>query len=530
MYKASILTAGLALVLNAANAQKPNIILIMADDMGFSDIGCFGSEIPTPNLDKLAQNGVRFSQFYNTARCCPTRASLLTGLDQHQTGIGMMAEDPNKTENVKDRNDWGLPGYRGFLNHQCVTIAEVLKPAGYHTYMAGKWHVGMHGEEKWPLQRGFEHYYGILAGACSYLKPEGGRGITLDNTHLPAPEGEYYTTDAFTDYAIRMIKEQNDEKPFFLYLAFNAPHWPLQAKKMDYEKFVGKYLKGWDAIGEKRYERQKTLKLFDRDIPLSPRDPRVRPWSEVSDSQKKESDFRMAVYAAQVSCIDQNIGKLVETLSQMNKLDNTLIIFLSDNGACAEPYAEFGGGKFEDINNPAISGAVSYGIGWANVSNTPFFEYKVKSYEGGISAPFIASWPKQISKNAGTVYHTPACLTDIMPTFIEAAGTKYPKTHPDGTVLFPLEGKSLLPAFINGKGSEHEYMYWEHSGYSAIRKGDWKAFKKVEDTNWELYDLRTDRDEQINVSKDHQELVKELNDKWYSWANSHQVLPKNKLK
>ncbi len=526
MNKAPLLTLATTLTLNMAVAQKPNIVLILADDMGFSDLGCFGSEIPTPNLDKLAKKGVRFSQFYNTARCCPTRASLLTGLYQHQTGIGMMAEDPFKGEKDKDPNDAGVPGYKGYLNHQCVTIAEVLKPAGYHTYMAGKWHVGMHGEEKWPLQRGFEHYYGILAGACSYLKPVGGRGLTSDNTKLPAPEGDFYTTDAFTDNAIRFIKEQNDAKPFFLYLAFNAPHWPLQAKKADYEKFVGKYLKGWDVLREERYQRQKAMKLFDRDIPLSPRDARVRPWSEVDEKQKKESDFRMAVYAAQVSCLDQNVGKLVETLTKLNKLDNTLIIFLSDNGACAEPYQEFGGGKFEDINNPAISGSVSYGIGWANMSNTPFFEYKVKSYEGGISAPFIASWPNQIKKTVGKVYHTPACLTDIMPTIIEAAGTTYPDKNPDGTKLFPLEGFSLIPAFVSLKGEEHKYVYWEHSGFSAIRKGDWKAYKKVVDTEWELYNLSTDRCEQVNVASKYPDLVKELNDKWIEWANSHQVLPK----
>lgn len=512
--------------LNVTVAQRPNIIVIMADDMGFSDLGCFGSEIPTPNLDKLAKDGVRFSQFYNTARCCPTRASLLTGLYQHQTGIGMMAEDPFKGAGEKDRNDAGIPGYRGYLNHHCVTFAEVLKPAGYHTYMTGKWHVGMHGEEKWPLQRGFEHYYGILAGACSYLKPEGGRGLTLDNTKLPAPKGEYYTTDAFTDYAIRFIREQKDDKPFFLYLAFNAPHWPLQAKKSDYEKFVGQYMKGWDVLREERYQRQKAMKLFDREIPLSPRDSRVRSWNEVDEAQKKESDFRMAVYAAQVNCIDQNVGKLVDSLVSMGKLDNTLIIFLSDNGACAEPYKEFGGGQFEDINNPAVSGSVSYGIGWANLSNTPFYEYKVKSYEGGISAPFIVSWPGKIRKNAGKIVHQPAHLIDLMPTLIEAAGTQYPQTHPDGTELFPIEGNSLISAVIKGKGKQHDYLYWEHAGFSAIRKEDWKAFKAVNDSVWELYDLRTDRDEQINVAKEHQDLIDEINDKWYEWANSHQVLPK----
>jgi arylsulfatase A-like enzyme len=287
-------------------------------------------------------------------------------------------------------------------------------------------------------------------------------------------------------------------------------------------------MKGWDILREERYERQKAMKLFDRDIPLSPRDKRVRPWNEVDETQKKESDFRMAVYAAQVNCIDQNVGKLVTVLSNLKKLDNTLIIFLSDNGGCAEPYQEFGGGRFEDINNPSISGSVSYGIGWANMSNTPFFEYKVKSYEGGISAPFIAHWPDKIKKTAGKIYHTPSYLPDIMPTLIEIAGAKYPQTYPDGTELFPLEGFSLVPALINGKGKEHPFMFWEHSGYSAIRKGDWKAYKPVSDTEWELFDLRTDRDEQTNVSKAHPELVKELNDKWYEWANSHQVLPKNK--
>jgi arylsulfatase len=423
-------------------------------------------------------------------------------------------------------HDFGLPGYRGFLNHQCMTIAEVLKTAGYHTYMTGKWHVGMDGQEKWPLQRGFDRYYGLLAGSCSYLKPTGSRGLTEDNTSLPAPEGDYYTTDAFAEHAIRYIKDQKDNKPFFLYLAFNAPHWPLHAKKSDYEQFVGKYMKGWDVLRKERNQRQKELNLFDRDIPLSPRDKRVRPWNEVDEAQKRESDFRMAVYAAQISCLDQNIGKLVETLSRLKKLDNTLIIFLSDNGACAEPDLEFGGGEFARINDPDNSGVVSYGIGWANVSNTPFCQYKVQSYEGGISAPFIAYWPEKIKKTAGTVYHTPAYLIDIMPTLIEVSGATYPKTYKDGTELFPLEGISQVSALVDGKGKEHKYMFWEHSDFSAVRKGDWKAYKKVTDSNWELYDLRTDRDEQINLAEQQPKLVKELNSRWYKWATSHQVLPK----
>lgn len=532
MNKTLITALGMVWTCNLVMAQKPNIVLIMADDMGFSDIGCFGSEIPTPNLDKLALHGIRFSQFYTTARCCPTRASLLTGLYQHQTGIGMMSEDLNSWQKGQDRNDRGVNGYRGYLNHQCATIAEILKLAGYHTYMAGKWHVGMHGKEKWPLQRGFERYYGILAGACSYLKPSGERGLTMDNTKLPPPDGEYYTTDAFTDHAIQYIREQKDEKPFFLYLAFNAPHWPLQAKKADYEKFIGKYMKGWDVLRNERYQRQKTLKLFDREVALSPRDPRVRPWSEVAEAQKIESDYRMAVFAAQVNCLDQNIGKLIESLTSLNKLENTLILFLSDNGGCAEgvatPYSEFGGGKIEQINKSEEEDAVSYGGGWANLSNTPFYEYKVKSYEGGISSPFIAHWPQKIQKTSGKVYHSPASLIDIMPTILEAAGTRYPKFHPDGTKLYELEGLSLIPALVGLKKINHKYLYWEHSGFSAIRKGDWKAYKKLSDKEWELYNLETDRSEQVNVAEKHPDLVKELNDKWYQWATTHQVLPNSR--
>ena len=339
-----LMTAPLLMASFCSAQEKPNVVLIMVDDMGYSDIGCYGGEILTPNIDALASKGVRFTQFYNTSRSCPTRASLMTGLYQHQTGIGQMSEDPFNQPNQKSPNDWGVPGYKGFLNRNCVTIAEVLKESGYHTYMAGKWHLGMHGEEKWPLQRGFERFYGILAGACSYLRPSGGRGLTLDNTKLPVPEAPYYTTDAFTDYAIRFVDEQKDDKPFFLYLAFNAPHWPLQAKEEDIQKFTKIYReKGWDEIREARRKRMTKLGIIEPNTEFAEWE--NRKWNELTEQEKDKVAYRMAVYAAQVHCVDYNVRKLLDYLKKNRKLDNTLVMFLSDNGACAEPYAELGGGN-----------------------------------------------------------------------------------------------------------------------------------------------------------------------------------------
>ena len=395
-----LMTAPLLMASFCSAQEKPNVVLIMVDDMGYSDIGCYGGEILTPNIDALASKGVRFTQFYNTSRSCPARASLMTGLYQHQAGIGQMSEDPFKNPGQKSPNDWGVPGYKGFLNRNCVTIAEVLKEGGYHTYMAGKWHLGMHGEEKWPLQRGFERFYGILAGACSYLRPSGGRGLTLDNTKLPEPEAPYYTTDAFTDYAIRFVDEQKDDKPFFLYLAFNAPHWPLQAKEEDIQKFTKIYReKGWDEIREARRKRMAKLGIIDSNTEFAEWE--NRKWDELTEKEKDEVAYRMAVYAAQVHCVDYNVGKLLDYLKKNRKLDNTLVMFLSDNGACAEPYAELGGGKVSEINNPACSVFPSYGRAWAQVSNTPFRKYKCRSYEGGISTPLIVSWKSNLKNKKG---------------------------------------------------------------------------------------------------------------------------------
>ncbi|GKH12825.1 hypothetical protein CE91St12_10350 [Bacteroides uniformis] len=508
--------------------EKPNVVIFLVDDMGYSDIGCYGGEIMTPNLDRLASTGVRFTQFYNTSRSCPARASLMTGLYQHQAGIGQMSEDPGtfKKETQRDINDWGSEGYQGYLNRNCVTIAEVLKENGYHTYMAGKWHLGMHGQEKWPLQRGFERFYGILAGAASYLRPEGGRGLTLDNKHLPAPEAPYYTTDAFTDHALQFISEQKDDKPFFLYLAFNAPHWPLQAKDEDIQKFTKLYRsKGWDKIRQERYNRMQKMGIIDKNVGFAEWE--NRSWNELTEKEKDESAYRMAVYAAQVHCVDYNVGKVIDYLKKTKQLDNTLILFLADNGACAEPYLELGGGKQEDINNPACNNMPSYGRAWAQTSNTPFRKYKCRSYEGGISTPLIFSWKMKLGNRHGNLCTTPGYLPDIMPTVLEATGAVYPETYHGGNKIHPLVGTSLFPAIMEKVPSLHEYMYWEHQGNRAIRYGNWKAIRDEAGTAWELYDIVKDRTEKHNLASQHPDVLKKLREEWEYWAIKHNVLPKH---
>ena len=508
--------------------EKPNVVIFLVDDMGYSDIGCYRGEIMTPNLDKLASTGVRFTQFYNTSRSCPARASLMTGLYQHQAGIGQMSEDPGtfKKETQRDINDWGSEGYQGYLNRNCVTIAEVLKENGYHTYMAGKWHLGMHGQEKWPLQRGFERFYGILAGAASYLRPEGGRGLTLDNEHLPAPEAPYYTTDAFTDHALQFVGEQKDDKPFFLYLAFNAPHWPLQAKEEDIQKFTKLYRsKGWDKIRQERYNRMQKMGIIDKNVGFAEWE--NRSWDELTEKEKDESAYRMAVYAAQIHCVDYNVGKVIDYLKKTKQLDNTLILFLADNGACAEPYLELGGGKQEDINNPACNNMPSYGRAWAQTSNTPFRKYKCRSYEGGISTPLIFSWNKKLGNRHGNLCTTPGYLPDIMPTVLEATGAAYPETYHGGNKIHPLVGTSLFPAITEKVPSLHEYMYWEHQGNRAIRYGNWKAIRDEAGTEWELYDIVKDRTEKNNLASQHPDVLKKLRNEWEYWAIKHNVLPKH---
>ncbi len=516
-----------ALLCPVLAAAKPNIVLILADDMGYSDIGCYGSEIPTPHLDALAAGGLRFTQFYNTARCSPTRAALLTGLHPHQAGLGRLAEEaPGAiTQNPA--------GYLGYLNTHGITIAEALRPAGYRSYLAGKWHLGQRDESKWPLQRGFDRFYGLLTGASSYLKPAGARGLTQDNQPLPAPtDSDYYTTDAFTDFAVQTLREHRGDAPFFLYLAFTAPHWPLHARPDDIAKFTGKYRAGWDALRVERHARQKALGIVGPESELSPRDDGARVWSEFSDEQKTQLDYRMAVYAAQVHRLDWNVGRLVATLRVQGKLENTLIIFLSDNGGCAEPYTDVGGQAAEKINDPAFSGNVSYGTGWANASNTPFRKFKSMLHEGGISTPLIVHWPAGLKTKPGSLDATPGYLTDIMPTVLEVSGASYPKEH-HGQTLTPLEGRSLAPILANAKSTAAPRVFtWEQYGFKAVRVGDLKAtfsppnlYDKRGRGQWELYDLARDRSELRDLAADRPEELKKLVARWDEWAARAQVFP-----
>ena len=499
--------------------QRPNIVLILADDMGYSDIGCFGGEIDTPNIDALSRGGQAYTQFYNTARCCPTRASLLTGLHPHQTGIGHMTHTPED----KAAYDKGLFGYRGFLNRSCITLPEILKEAGYHTYMSGKWHLGMWEENQWPRQRGFDRFYGILPGVCNYMRPTAPRGLYLENA--PAEPGDnFYSTNAFTDYALQFLREQQDDRPFFLYMAYNAPHWPLQAPREYVQKYRGRYLCGWDEIREKRYARMLEKEIITaQSCALPPRDPEVRPWDALDDAKKDEMDLRMATYAAQIDCMDHSIGRLTQYLREKGQLDNTLILFLSDNGGCAEG-GELGHGAMEEINSPDIVNLmVSYGRCWANASNTPFRMYKRYVHEGGMATPLIAHWPDGIT--AGGLTHAPGYLPDIMPTFLELAGIAYPGSYQGNSLPAP-EGKSLVPIFETGEREGHTRMCWEHEDNCSIRCGRYKALQKFDTGEWELYDLETDRSELHNLADTHPGIVKSLAGQWYEWAKSHHVMPK----
>ena len=496
--------------------ERPNIILIMADDMGYSDIGCYGGEIETPNIDSLAANGLRFTQFYNTGRCCPTRATLLTGLYAHQAGIGhMTVEDVIGRERLEF--DYGYPGYRGSLNRNCVTLAEALKPAGYHTLMSGKWHVGTF-EGMWPVDRGFDEYYGIIRGACNFWKPTPDKLLVHNRDRIKTGD-DFYTTDAFTDYAMKFITEANekDDDPFFLYLAYNAPHWPLHAWPEDIAKYRGKYKKGWDAIRQERYERMIEMGLVKAEWDLSDRD--APAWEDVPEEKKDTLDYRMAIYAAMVDRMDQNIGRLLGRLKELDQLDNTLILFFVDNGGCAEGDT-FGAGPKERLGTKE-GYFLTYGQSWANASNTPYRLYKHWSHEGGIASPLIAHWPAKI-KERGVFRHEPTHLIDLMPTCMELAEATYP-TEYNGHTIPPMEGVSLVPAFED-KPLGREAIYFEHEGNRAVRMGKWKLVAAHREP-WRLYDMEADRTEMHDLSGENGELRGKLIGMYDAWAERCGVLP-----
>lgn len=513
-------------------AERPNVILIMVDDMGFSDLGYHGGEIATPNLNALAHGGVRFSQFYNSGRCCPTRATLMTGLHPHEAGIGWMTSEPDR-----ERGDGAPAAYRGHLNEQCVTLAEVLRGAGYGTYMTGKWHLGQTEVGDRPLQRGFDRYYGCLSGATRFFQPAGSRGMTSGNDPDETPKSTtdrpFYTTDAFTDHAIDFLdghgKEKEDD-PFFLYLAYTAPHWPLQAHEEDIAKYRGRYRDGWDKLREERYRRQIGLGLIEENWPLSPKTGSIPDWDTLDEKKRDEMDLKMAIYAAMVDRVDQNIGKLVSFLKEQGTYENTLILFLSDNGACQEG-GMLGRGEFHDAAKRNLEHDNSYGEAWANAGSTPFRLYKHYLHEGGAATPFFMHWPAGITPREGW-YGEPAQLIDLMPTLLDVAGAGYPSER-KGTKTVPLDGISLRPAFTGASLGREGPIFAEHETNASVREGNWKLVGEsvamadgTKAKQWELYDLAADRTELKNLAAEQLEKVRALAAKWETWAARVGVYPR----
>jgi arylsulfatase len=523
-----------------SSPESPNIILILNDDMGFSDIGCYGGEIETPNLDRLAATGLRYSQFYNTARCSPSRASLLTGLHPHQTGIGILTYD------------MGPEGYAGDLNKKCVTIAEVLKAKNYKSYLSGKWHVAKNLTQptgSWPLQRGFDAFYGTIIGAGSFYHPS---TLTRGNDsidHEPEEDPSFFYTDAISDQAaecIRAHRRDHPDRPFFHYVAYTAPHWPLHAHEEDIAKYKGRFDAGWDTLREERLERLVASGIIHPSWRLTDRDPTQPPWTK---AERREWLLRcMEVYAAQIDRMDQGIGRIVEALDETGQFENTLIIFLSDNGACAEDIPEGVTAKelVEDLmiakattrtgqpvrfgNDSSIMPGPedtyqSYGTAWANLSNTPFRLYKHWVHEGGIATPLIVHWPKGIPEGGGLRHH-PGQLPDIMATILDVTGAPYPREY-DGHEIQPLEGESLVPSFTEDE-RERGPLFWEHEGNAAVRMGRWKLVRNYPGP-WELYDIEADRTEMNDLVAQHPERVREMSEQYSAWAQRCGVISREKI-
>ncbi|MGZ0709713.1 arylsulfatase [Coraliomargarita sp. W4R53] len=466
-----------------ATETKPDIIYILADDLGYSDIGCYGSEIATPNLDRLASEGIRFSQFYNASKCEPTRANIMSGHYWPVTGLGVQ---------------------RG------ATLGEVMRAGGYATFALGKWHLNGH-----PMDRGFDRFFGHLSGASAFFPPID-VSFRLDKTPFRPTDPKFYVTDAVTDHAIDFIKASKQaapDKPYFMYLAYNAPHNPLQAPREDIAKYRGKYRQGWEAIQQKRYQRMKELGVISPETQLAPHPSNLPRWESLSPEQKDLEDLRMAVYAAMIDRLDQNIGRLLAQLEADGLADNLLVIFMSDNGA--SPYARTDESMLAQGKLPGEpSSNWEIGMGWAHVGNTPLRLYKRNQHEGGISTPFIAWRPKHISQ-PNSVTDQPAHIIDLMPTFLELAESTYAAAG-KGKALPPLPGKSLLPIFKGETRTPHKELYFQLFDHRAIRAGEWKL-TAVDGKDWELYNLADDRSETKDLSSSHPELVQSLSENWESW-------------
>jgi arylsulfatase A-like enzyme len=496
---------------------KPNIILVMVDDMGYSDLGAYGSEINTPNIDKLAVEGIRFKEFYNNSICAPTRASLITGQYPHKAGVGYF--------NV----NLGLPAYQGFLNKESLTFGEVLKTAGYNTFLSGKWHVG-NDSLYWPNQRGFDKFYGFIGGASNYYDdPKDAPVELIENNKRITLKPNEYLTNTVTDKALSFITEQGkNANPFFLYLAFNAPHWPLQALPEDIAKYRGKYSLGWDSLRAIRHAKQIQLGLIDPKQPIATRDDEVPRWDSFTYDEQQLWQRKMEVYAAMLDRVDQNVGRVLAKLKELKKDENTIIIFISDNGAQGG-YVPLG--RKRTRNSGPIGSAGSYEYqdqSWASLSNTPFRSYKNNFHEGGISSPFIAWYPSKIK--ASTITRGTGHLVDLAPTFYDLAGATYPETY-NGLKTNALAGVSLKKVLFEGTELNREQpIFWERGGNRAVRKGKWKLVSTYPQKNWELFDLDTDRGETKDLSTQNPEIVKSLIIEYEAWAKKNNVENYDKIK
>ncbi|MBI2823598.1 MAG: arylsulfatase [Planctomycetia bacterium] len=514
-------SAGLLVLALAGNAHgadkpapKPNVVLILADDLGFADLGCYGSEIATPNVDRLAAGGLRFTQFYNAGRCCPTRAALLTGLYPHEAGVGHML------------GAWHAPSYTAGIGENTATIAELLRPAGYRTYHVGKWHVGgvnaKADQRNHPMNRGFDRAYGT-AGGGNYFRPA---PLYLDRDAVE-PGDNFYVTDAFSDHAVAFLEEHGQQhagQPFFLHLCYTAPHFPLQAKRDDIAKYRGRYRDGWDRLRERRFARQKDLGIMPRDARLAPRDPVATAWADVPESERDEWDQRMAVYAAMIDCMDQGVGQVLSAVDRLGVRDNTLVLFLSDNGASAEALDSWPNPSRGHKPGAVVGTADSHRcleVGWADAANTPYREHKMWIHQGGIASPLVVCWPAGI-KARGDLSRAVGHVIDLMPTMLELAGAAYPASL-DGRQLLPLSGRSLAPA-LRGEKLGARTLAWEHEGNRGIRVGDWKLVASFRG-DWELYDLAGDPTETSNLAAREANRARELAAQWQAWADRVGVVP-----
>jgi len=503
----------------ARPARRPNVVVILVDDVGFSDIGCYGGEIPTPHVDALAAGGLRFSAFYNTARCSTTRAALLTGLYPHQAGMG----------HLDNRRFPESRGTHGRLHDRCVTLAEVLASAGYHTSVVGKWHLGQqHGTPPW--KRGFQRTATTRFGELSFPREQSKpitKLVSLDGHEVPAdsPEvgaGDWYATDMFTDWGLRFVDDAlGQDKPFFLYVAHGAAHFPLKAPAEVIARHRGRFRDGWDALREARYRRQIELGLIDPAWPLAPRPADVPAWDSLSAADRDRAEAIMAVYAAMIECIDTSVGRLVAGLRDRGVLDDTLILFLSDNGGNGESGPR-GIAEGDPIGGP--DSRVFLGMSWATLANTPFRRYKHFTHEGGIATPLVAHWPAGIAADRrGRIEHAPGHVIDVMPTLVDACDAVYPAEY-QGHRILPCEGTSLAPTFAGRPLHRWKPIFWEHEGNKAIRSGRWKAVLK-HGGPWELYDMRDDRTELHDLAATRRAVRDLLVNQWDEWAAASFVDP-----